>query len=68
MCRDVAPEFNLTTGEADEIITDIVATIRSSWDDVCDQAPLTTAERAVLFGREILNDYIFWTARSLRLA
>lgn len=60
VCRDVAPEFNLTTREADEIITDIVDTVRSSWHDVCEQAMLTTAERAVLFGREILNDYIFW--------
>lgn len=60
VCRDVAPEFNLTAREADEIITGIVDTIRSSWNDVCDQATLTTAERAVLYSREILNDYIFW--------
>lgn len=60
VCRDVAPEFNLTTGEADDIITDIVDTIRSSWDDASDQAALTSAERTIVFGREILNDYIFW--------
>lgn len=51
---------NLTAGEADEIIGRIVDTIRSVWDDICDQAMLTTAEREVLFGREMLNDHIFW--------
>lgn len=37
-----------------------MTTIRRDWSDVCDQARLTTAERASLWQREFLNPYIFF--------
>ncbi|MDQ3157046.1 MAG: HipA domain-containing protein [Actinomycetota bacterium] len=58
--RKAAGAFHLTNSEADEIIAGVVDTIRASWDDVRDQALLTTAEASQLWGREILNDFIFY--------
>lgn len=60
LCRKVAPDFNLSGVEADGIIDHIVGTIRQAWDEVCDEATLTEAERSTLWRREILNDYIFF--------
>lgn len=60
VCRRVAGEFLLSSGDADAVIDHVVSTIRSEWDEVCDLARLTAAERAQLMGREILNDYIFY--------
>ncbi len=58
LCRDVATEFNLSRGEAEAIISDTVSVITAQWDDACDEAQLTQAERDLMWGREILNDYI----------
>lgn len=55
-----AGAFGLTAAEAASTIDRVVGTIRTSWDEVCDQATLSTAERSQLWGREILNDYSFW--------
>jgi serine/threonine-protein kinase HipA len=58
-CLDAAPEFHITRSDAKAVIDDIVTTIEQKWDDVCDQARLTRAERTALYGREFLNEYIF---------
>jgi len=42
------------------VIRQVEGTIRSGWDDACDQARLTAAERSTLWGREFLNPYIFY--------
>lgn len=58
VCRKVAPDFHVT--DADAVIDHVVTAIRTQWDDVCDAARLTRAEREQLMGREFLNDYIFF--------
>lgn len=58
LCRVVAADFLLSLTEADEIIDHVRTTIETHWDDVCDQALVTAAERRVLMGREFLNPYI----------
>jgi serine/threonine-protein kinase HipA len=60
LCRAAAAEFHVTPVDADAVIDHIVSGIRAEWEDVCDQARLTTAERDALNGREILNPYIFY--------
>jgi serine/threonine-protein kinase HipA len=61
LCREVAGDYLLTPADAQEIIDHVVATIRHEWADVCDQARLTTIERASLWQREFLNPYIFYS-------
>jgi serine/threonine-protein kinase HipA len=59
LCREVASEFGLSADEADAIIAGSVAAIKANWDNACDQALLTRAERDSLMGREFLNPYAF---------
>lgn len=59
VCVDAAPAFHLDRTDAQGVIDQVVTTIERDWDDVCDEARLTKAERARLFGREFLNAYIF---------
>lgn len=59
VCRTAAAEFHVTPAGADAVIDHVVSSIENAWDDVCDQARLTRAERDGLYGREILNPYIF---------
>ena len=54
-----AAEFHLTEAAARAVIDDVVDAIRRHWDEACDQARLTEGERNGLWGREILNAYIF---------
>ncbi|HUR13835.1 MAG TPA: HipA domain-containing protein [Mycobacteriales bacterium] len=58
-CVDAAPEFHIDRVGAQAIIDQVVSTIQRDWNDVCDEARLTKAERDTLFGREFLNAYIF---------
>ena len=55
-----APSFGIAPSEATSIIDHVCHTIRSCWEDVCDQAELTRNQRSQLWGREILNDYATW--------
>jgi len=59
LCHLAAPEFNLSFAEADAIIDDIITAIRTNWNDACDQALLTKAERDSMMGREFLHPYAF---------
>ena len=59
LCREAAHEFGVTGDEAEGIIAEVIAAIRTNWDHVCDQALLTQAERDGLMGREFLNPYAF---------
>lgn len=58
LCRAVAHEFLLSRADADAIIDHVVSAITEHWADACDEAQLTHAERNLMWGREILNDYI----------
>ncbi|WP_218029342.1 type II toxin-antitoxin system HipA family toxin [Nocardioides szechwanensis] len=55
-----APEFLLTVPDAQGIIDHVIDTLTGCWDDVCDEARLTRAERDQLWKREFLNDYAFY--------
>ena len=52
-------EYHLEGIEAQAIIDAQVAVIRDEWDDACDQAELTAAQRAAFLGRQFLNPYAF---------
>lgn len=60
VARAAAPEFLLTDAEGQEVIDHVVATIRTCWDEVCDEARLSVRERDQLWRREFLNDYAFY--------
>jgi serine/threonine-protein kinase HipA len=60
LARAVAPDFQLSVRTADDIIDRVHAAIVDNWDDACDQAGLSRAERATLWGREFVNEYAFW--------
>jgi serine/threonine-protein kinase HipA len=58
-CLRAAPHFLIGEGEAREIVTRQIATLRENWDAVCEEAALTEIERNLLAGRAFLNPYIF---------
>jgi len=59
LCRMVAADFGLAPDEAEAIIAEVIDGIRTHWDEVCDRALLTKAERESMMGREFLNPYAF---------
>ena len=62
LCLKAAPQFLLSDQEARTIILDQVNTIRAHWDDICDEAKLSAADRALLYGRQFLNPFAFYDA------
>lgn len=58
LCVDAAHLYQLTAGEARGIIDAQVDTIETEWSDAADAARLTSAERATLWRRQILNPAI----------
>jgi serine/threonine-protein kinase HipA len=61
VCVAAAPVYSLTTVQAQEIIDAQLDIIRTDWSEAADTARLTQSERAQLWGRQILNPYIFET-------
>lgn len=59
VCLQAAPHFQLGNKVAKEIITRQITTIRDAWDDICEEAALTTVERNLFEKRIFLNDFIF---------
>lgn len=55
VCRAGAAEYLLTPREADAIIDEVRAVIHDEWADAADRSRLTAADRAQLWGRQILN-------------
>jgi len=55
-----AAVYHLTDREARAIIERQIQMIRSSWDDVCDAAHITTVTRERLMGRQFLNPYAMY--------
>lgn len=58
-CRRSAPDFLLTDREARDLIDGQVATIARLWGTICDEAELGAVDRAFLWRRQFLNDYVF---------
>ncbi|MET9326727.1 HipA domain-containing protein [Tsukamurella sp. NPDC003166] len=56
-CLAAAPVYGLTVHEARAIIDAQIAIIQHGWDDVADLSRLTTAERNLLWRRQILNPF-----------
>ena len=59
LCLAAANEFLLTEEEAIEIMRRQIATVRTHWDAVCDEARLDDADRRLLWRRQFLNDLAF---------
>lgn len=59
LCRTVAPDFHLSPAQADATIDQVHAAIKDNWDSACEQARLTSVQRADLWGREFCNPFIF---------
>jgi len=62
VCLQAAPQFLLSNQEALAIILQQVNIIRAHWDGICDEAKLSTADRALLYGRQFLNPFAFYDA------
>ncbi len=62
LCLKAAPQFLLSDQEARTIILEQVNTIRARWDSICDEAKLSAADRALLYGRQFLNPFAFYDA------
>jgi serine/threonine-protein kinase HipA len=62
LCLQAAPQFLLSNQEARAIILQQVNTIRAHWDGICDEAKLSVADRALLYGRQFLNPFAFYDA------
>ncbi|MCA5894503.1 type II toxin-antitoxin system HipA family toxin [Isoptericola sp. NEAU-Y5] len=60
LCTMVASDFQLSEAAAGEIVDRVRGAIDEHWDDACDQARLTAAQRQSLMGREFLNPYVFY--------
>ena len=57
VCLGAAAQFQLKETEARDIIDYQLDVIRSSWQEVCDEAELTTVDRAMFRGRMFLNPF-----------
>jgi serine/threonine-protein kinase HipA len=56
---DRADAYLLSQDEGRAIVDRQIGVIRENWDEVCDNAGLTTLERRELMGRQFLNPYAF---------
>jgi len=59
-CIDRAGTYLLSEVGARRIVEHQIATITHDWDEVCDLAELTPAERDSLWGRQFLNPYALY--------
>lgn len=56
-CLEHAGTYLLSEREARAIIDEQIQTIRAGWDDVCEEARLSAAERSYFWERQFLNPY-----------
>ena len=63
-CVAHAGHYHLTAQQAREIVDQHVATIRTHWDEVCDIAATSRADKQRLWGRQFLNPYALEGYRS----
>ena len=57
LCMESASQFLLGANRARTLITSQLASIRTHWNQVCDEAGLTEVDRAFLWGRQFLNPF-----------
>jgi serine/threonine-protein kinase HipA len=62
LCLEAAPHFLLSDRVANAIILKQVKIIRAHWDGICEEAKLSAADRARLYGRQFLNPFAFYDA------
>jgi len=64
VCLDAAATYLVDEDEARDIIENQLTVINEQWSDAADSARLTALERDMLWGRQILNPFIFhnWPA------
>lgn len=60
VCVGAAAQFLLSPHEAQTIIDKQVQSIRDNWEDVCNEADLSTVDRESLWERQFLNPYVFF--------
>lgn len=60
VARKAAAVFRLTPRQARAVEEEVVGGIRTHLDAAADAARLSSAEKATLLGREILNPYVFY--------
>ena len=58
-CLEAAAHFQLNQAEAVEIIEHQLVTIHAQWPEIAREAKLTEVDYNLLWGRQILNPYIF---------
>ena len=58
-CLKASAHFLLSRAEAIAIVKHQLINITEHWDAVCDEAELTTTDRAFLWGRQFLNPFAF---------
>jgi serine/threonine-protein kinase HipA len=69
LCLEAAPQFLLSGGDAKAIILRQVNAIRAHWEGICEEAKMTLADRALMYGRQFLNPFAFYDApREIRSA
>jgi serine/threonine-protein kinase HipA len=63
LCLEAAPAFQLSEARAKAVIVTQMETIRSGWDEVCEEAAMKPVDRDALWGRQFFNPYAFegWT-------
>lgn len=58
-CLAAAPDFLLDAQAATAVVAGQIATIRASWDEICDAADLGAVDRELLGRRLFLNPFVF---------
>jgi serine/threonine-protein kinase HipA len=58
-CRTACETYLLSSAQAQAIIDEQIEIIRTQWDEAARAARLTELDRRQLYGREILNEFIF---------
>ena len=58
-CLEAAHHFLLSREDALSIVVHQVAVIGENWGRVCDEAKLSETDRALFWGRQLLNPFAF---------
>ncbi|MDD2558758.1 MAG: hypothetical protein PHH87_10825 [Desulfuromonas sp.] len=56
-CLEAAPHFLLSENEAVDIFDRTETVIRENWDVVCEEAELSTVDKALMWKRQFLNPF-----------
>ena len=68
-CITHAGHYHLTAQQAREIIDHLIGVIHADWNEVCDLASMSSADKQRLWGRQFLNPYSLYgydTVRALK--